>query len=137
MMQPVDSYHEHLRRVPLFADFDRHDFAHLDPIATELQLAAGQALFTEGSLARDMVVVLDGVLEVTRHGDHVADIGAGGFAGEMALLTGQPRNSTVTAKTDVTVLHIDGRGFADLLESVPQLAVKMLPVVARRVVAAD
>ena len=30
------------------------------------------------------------------------------------------------------VLHIDGRGFTALLEDVPQLAVKMLPIVAAR-----
>ena len=89
----------------------------------------------EGEVAHDMVVVLEGTLEVTRDGEHIADIGPGGFAGEMALLTRTTRNSTVRAKTPISVLHIDGRSFSSLLEDVPQIAVKMLPVVAGRVTA--
>jgi signal transduction histidine kinase len=77
--------------------------------------------------------LLDGTLEVTRNGAHVADIGPGGFAGEMALLTDRHRNSRVVAKTDATLLHIDGRGFTHLLDDVPHLAVKLLPIVAARV----
>jgi hypothetical protein len=41
----------------------------------------------------------------------------------------------VRAKTPISVLHIDGRSFSSLLEDVPQIAVKMLPVVAGRVTA--
>jgi hypothetical protein len=38
----------------------------------------------------------------------------------------------VVAKTDVALLHIDSRVFKSLLDDVPQIAVKMLPVVAAR-----
>jgi len=69
---------------------------------------------------------------VTRADDHVADIGPGGFAGEMALIPRAHRNSTVTAKTDVALLHIDGRDFAALLQDVPRVAVKMLPIIVNR-----
>jgi CRP-like cAMP-binding protein len=53
----------------------------------------------------------------------------------MALLTHTRRNSSVLTKTDVSVLHIDGRAFATVLEDSPQIAVKMLPTVASRVTA--
>jgi CRP/FNR family cyclic AMP-dependent transcriptional regulator len=128
---------EHLRKVPLFTDFSRDDFEHIHSVATELQVAAGQVLMSEGETGHEMVVVLDGALEVRRDGVHVADIGPGGFVGEMALLLHRQRNSTVVASADSTVLQIDGRGFDALLESVPQLAVKMLPVVAARVAATN
>jgi CRP-like cAMP-binding protein len=52
----------------------------------------------------------------------------------MAVLARTQRNSTVTAKTDVEVLHIDGRSLQALFADVPQIAVKMLPVVAGRVI---
>jgi CRP-like cAMP-binding protein len=132
-----DHHHDHLRKVPLFADFDRRDFDHMEPITTELALPAGHVILSKGATAHDMVIVLEGTLEVSRDGQHIADVGAGGFAGELALLTGERRNSDVVAKTDVVVLHIDGRSFEELLQRVPQLAVKMLPVVARRVTMTD
>ena len=130
-----NEYHDYLKQVPLFADLDRHELDHVAQAATDLQLEAGNTLMREGAMAHEMVVVVDGVIEVTRDGEHIADIGAGGFAGEMALLTHSHRNSTVTTKTDCSILHIDGRAFSALLADVPELAVKMLPVVAGRVTA--
>ncbi|MGA1594950.1 MAG: cyclic nucleotide-binding domain-containing protein, partial [Ilumatobacteraceae bacterium] len=73
--------------------------------------------------------------EVRRGDEVVATIGAGGCAGEMALLTRARRDATVIATTDVSVLHLDGRSFDSVLDEAPQIAVKMLPVVAARVVA--
>lgn len=131
------AYHDNLRKVPLFADLDDDELDAVGRAATELRFEPGRVLMKEGQIAHEMVVVVDGTLEVTRDGEHIADIGPGGFAGEMALLTGAARNSTVTAKTDIVVIHIDGRSFSTLLEDVPQIAVKMLPVVAARVTAAS
>jgi CRP-like cAMP-binding protein len=130
-----NAYHAHLRKVPLFAELDDDQLDAVGRTATELRLEPGKILMTEGEIAHDMVVVLEGSLEVTRNGAHIADIGPGGFAGEMALLTRTTRNSTVRAKTPISVLHIDGRSFSSLLEDVPQIAVRMLPVVAGRVTA--
>lgn len=130
-----NQYHDYLKQVPLFADLDRSELDHVAQAATDLELEAGNVLMREGSLANEMVVVVGGTLEVTRDGEHVADIESGGFAGEMALLTHSHRNSTVTTKTKCSVLHIDGRAFTALLEDVPEIAVKMLPIVAARVTA--
>ena len=93
------------------------------------------ALLGEGEVAHEMFVVVSGELEVRRGDEMVATIGAGGFAGEMALLTRARRDASVVAKTDVSVLHLDGRSFGSVLDEAPQIAVKMLPVVAARVVA--
>src|SRR6056300_132775 len=113
------AYHKHLVAIPLFADLDEDELDAVAAITTELNFSAGTALMNEGSGAHEMVVVVDGTLEVTRAGEHIADIGPGGFAGEMAVLTHARRDATVTAKTDVTVLHIDGRSFGGVLEEAP------------------
>ncbi len=128
------SHHEHLRQVPLFAKLDAKELDAVGETATELDYGSGRVLMREGERAHEMFVVVEGAVEVTHDGAHVADVGSGGFVGEMALLTNSSRNSTVTTTTDSVVLHIDGRQFGSLLERVPSIAVKMLPVVAGRVV---
>lgn len=128
------SHHEHLRQVPLFSNLDTEELDAVGQTATELDYKPGYVLMREGERAHEMFVLLDGTVEVTQEGDHVADVGAGGFVGEMALLAHSSRNSTVTAKTAVAVLHIDGREFGTLLRRVPTIAAKMLPVVAGRVI---
>jgi CRP-like cAMP-binding protein len=127
-----NTYHQYLKQVPLFSDLDDDELDEVAQKATDLDLKAGSVIMREGSIAHEMVIVVKGTLEVTRGDEHIADIGPGGFAGEMALISRAHRNSTVTAKTDVALLHIDGRDFAALLEDVPRVAVKMLPIIVNR-----
>lgn len=126
-------YNEHLKGVPLFADLDDEELEAVSRAATELDYKPGKVLIKEGTVAHEMFVVTGGTVEVTRDGEHIADIGPGGFVGEMALMTHAHRNATVTAKTDVSVVHIDGREFTTILRDVPRVAVKMLPIIAGRI----
>ncbi len=129
-----NSYHKYLRAVPLFADVDDDDLDMIGAAVTELTFSDGDVLMRAGSTAREMVIVLEGELGVMLGDTEIATINAGGFAGEMGLLTDRPRNATVAAKTDTRVLHIDSRSFDNVLQEAPQIAVKMLAVVAERVV---
>ena len=129
-----NEYHEYLKRVPLFRDLDARELDAVGAVVTDLRFNAGDVLIRQGDPAHEMFIVTVGELEVTRDAVHIADIGVGSFAGEMAVLARTQRNSTVTAKTDVEVLHIDGRSLQALFADVPEIAVKMLPVVAGRVV---
>ena len=81
-----------------------------------------------------MVVVLDGELSVMLGDTEIATIDAGGFAGEMGLLTHRAAQCDRGGKSKTRVLHIESRSFANVLEEAPKIAVKMLPVVAQRVV---
>jgi len=129
-----NKYNEYLKRVPLFRDLDNRELDAVGAVVTDLRFNAGQVLIRQGDSAHEMFIVTVGELAVTRDGEHIADIGPGSFAGEMAVLARSQRNSTVTAKTDVEVLHIDGRSLQTLFADVPEIAVKMLPIVAGRVI---
>lgn len=129
----VEDYHEHLRKVPLFHSLSDDELDAVSRVATDLHFPAGTVLMREGDVGREMFVVASGTVEVTRNGEHVATIDAGGFAGELALLTNSERNATATTTSDVELIHIDGRSFDALLAEVPHIAVVMLPIVASRV----
>jgi len=133
MAKHKHAYHDHLKVVPLFADLDEDELDVVARCATQLDYPPGKVLMTEGGSAHEMFVVVEGEVEVTRGGEHIADLGPGSFAGEMALLTHTHRNSTVTTKTAASVLHLDGRGFTAVLRDVPTIAAKMLPIIASRV----
>ncbi|HEY5662689.1 MAG TPA: cyclic nucleotide-binding domain-containing protein [Ilumatobacter sp.] len=126
------AYNDHLKKVSLFADLDDDDLDMVARCATQLDYPAGKVLMIEGATAHEMFVVVEGEVEVTREGEHIADLGPGSFVGEMSLLTHTRRNSTVTTKTSASVLHVDGRGFTGILREVPAIGAKMLPVVAAR-----
>ena len=127
------AYHDHLTPVPLFADLNEDELDAVARAATQLDYKPGKVLMRQGEVAHEMFVVVEGTLEVEQDGEIIAEIGPGGFAGEIALLTHAHRNSTVTAKTPVSVIHIDGREFTTIMHDVPRVAVKMLPVMAERI----
>jgi CRP-like cAMP-binding protein len=128
----ANPYHEYLRQVPLFEPLTADELDLVAESATDLNIEAGNVLMREGALAHEMLIITKGTVEVTRDGEHIADVGPGGFVGEMALLTHRERSSTVTTKTPIEAIHIDGRRFNTLLEDAPMIAVRMLPIVASR-----
>ena len=60
-------------------------------------------------------------------------VGAGAIIGELALLDRGPRTATVTATTDMTVLILEQRNFAGILDAVPALSHKLLAALASRI----
>ncbi len=123
-----------LEGFPLFAGCTPDELDVIDSSLTEVRLEAGQVLTREGHYGRQVILVVDGQLAVTRssQGDRpVAVLGAGDVAGEMAVLEGTPRNATVTAITPATVYVANPREFAVLM-SVPSVASTIQATVASR-----
>jgi CRP-like cAMP-binding protein len=68
---------------------------------------AGETIVRQGEPGQSMFIVADGTVSVMlQAGQQVAQIEAGGYFGEMSLLTGDPRSATVVAAGDVTVIEI-------------------------------
>jgi len=66
-------------------------------------LAEGEDLVVQGEPGNELLLLLDGVLEVLVDGAPVAEIGPGAVGGERALLEGGNRTSTLRAVTRVRV----------------------------------
>ena len=101
--------------------------------AEERTLETGSELIREGEPGREFFVVVDGEIEVRRGSRRVARLGAGSFVGEIALLSRSPRTATVVATTPLRVLAIEGRDFVELLDSLPELWLKVARALADRV----
>jgi CRP-like cAMP-binding protein len=67
----------------------------------------------------------------------VAVLDAPSFFGEMALMTGAPREATVVALTDAECLRVDKNDFRDVLGRRPELAQEISSILAQRRVELD
>jgi CRP-like cAMP-binding protein len=123
---------ELISSVPLFAGLSKAELGQVAQIADEIDFAQGKVLIREGDAGREFFVLLDGEVEVRRKGRKVSMRGKGEFFGEMALISRQPRNATVTATTAVQALVIRDVEFRTLLHQKPQIAVKVLETFADR-----
>jgi len=111
-----------LKQIPIFAEIDDDGLDVIARLATDFEAPAGRVLAEVGQPGTGLFVIEAGIVEV----------GPGEFFGEVALLTDSPRNARVRARTDVRCLAIERHVFDLLLDAQPTIAVKMLPVVARR-----
>lgn len=127
-----DDFLKWLGSVPLFAKCTKRQLEEVGRVADALRFPAGEVLMRQGQAGRELVVVLEGTAQVWRDGEHVADVGPGGFVGEMAILTAAPRNATVAAGTQLDVLVMTHRSLDQLLDDVPGLAKHLLYEVAER-----
>jgi CRP/FNR family cyclic AMP-dependent transcriptional regulator len=100
-------------------------------------LPAGKVLARENADGREFVVIARGFASVERDGTRIATLEPGDFLGEIALLTGRPRNASVVAITAVDVLVIEGHAFLRLLEDSPGIREKVERALAERTAAAS
>jgi CRP-like cAMP-binding protein len=85
---------------------NRRDARATQQIFTEIIVDAGTELALEGSHQHQLVLILDGEVEVTRDGKAVATLGRGDVLGEITALgaqTFQTATCTATCKTRIAV----------------------------------
>jgi CRP/FNR family cyclic AMP-dependent transcriptional regulator len=122
-----------LSGVPLFADLPKRHLQRLAREADELTFAPGEQIVREGSLGETLFVVMEGRAKVTRNGRRVGEVLPGDFFGELSAIDGGPRTASITAVTPVRVVRLFRRTLRKLLEDEPQLTVKILDGVVRRI----
>jgi CRP-like cAMP-binding protein len=127
-----DAKVELLKKVPLFADCSKSELRALARTADELDIREGTVLTREGRPGREFFVLIEGTVRVTTNGKKIAELKGGDWFGEIALLTHEPRNATVTATSAVDVLVITDRRFRNVVETMPSIALKVLSRVGER-----
>jgi small-conductance mechanosensitive channel/CRP-like cAMP-binding protein len=110
----IGRYAQIISQVPVLAPLFREGHEALARSAREHVYGDGEVIVREGDPGASMFVIAAGDVAVTIGAGHeVARIAAGGFFGEMSLLTGDPRSATVTARGDCRVLEIGAAAFKD------------------------
>jgi CRP-like cAMP-binding protein len=123
-----------LRDVWLFSECTDDELERIAALAHVVEVPAGTVVVREGDPADEFSALVAGtaVVSTAEHGD-VAELGAGSFFGEMALLDGGERTATVTAATALVLLVLHRDAFNEALAlAMPALAPKLLTVVGRR-----
>ena len=123
-----------LRAIPIFTDLDDQALVRVGAVVTEFEAPAGHVLTQPGQEGSGMFILEEGsvVVELPRGG--TVTLGPGEFFGELAILAeGVTRTARVRAASRVRCLAVARRDFRAILEAEPDIAVAMLPVLARRI----
>ncbi len=97
----------------------------------------GQIIFSEYEPGDNFYFILSGTVRITKivsDKEKTLDtMGAGDIFGEMAILESQPRSATIIAEDEVRVLEFNRANFEILLQSNPQMALKLLKIFCKRI----
>ncbi len=132
---------EFLKRVSMFEDLDNRSLEALANAAIEQRYEKGQEIVRQGDVGVGAFIIRSGKVDVIQEKGgketKIATLGPGEVFGEMALLDEFPRSATVRASEPTTCLGLQRWHFRGILESHPQIALAMLPVLTRRIRSAE
>jgi CRP-like cAMP-binding protein len=125
-----------LRKFAWFEDLDQRSLEAIANAAVEQRYEAGQEIMRQGDVGVGAFIIRSGKVEVVQDKDgkphRLATLGSGEMFGEMALLDEFPRSASVRALEPTTCLGLQRWHFRGILESHPQIALAILPVLTRR-----
>jgi CRP-like cAMP-binding protein len=126
-----------LESVPVFSNLAREDLAQVADVTVPRSFGTGETVFREGDTSDTCYVVSAGrVRAVREHTDGriitLATFAPGDIFGELAMFEDERRSATVEALEDTEAVAILGPDMRRLLRAHPDIAVKMLGALGRR-----
>jgi len=111
-----------LRQVPLLADAPGAAVRLLADSGVRRLVAPGRLVVRRGGAGDAMFIVLRGEVEIRREDVTVNRLPAGGFFGEVALVTGAPRNADVATTVESLLIRVPALALFAAIDSVDGLA---------------
>jgi MFS family permease len=110
-----------LRALDLFAAASNNTLERLAVALDPVEFPAGATVLREGDPADALYVIVDGEVSASARGEGETEqflrtVGAGGYVGEIGLLTAGPRTATVTAVSPLTTWRLPGEDFLEALQ---------------------
>lgn len=124
-----------LAGVHLLAGMRQPDMIMLAKASVARHFAPGQSIMVKGESGTTMFIILSGEVTVADGGRILATLAPGQVFGEMALLTGAPRQADVRAVGDVACLEVDREGFRMALARHPVIVERVRAILAERAAA--
>jgi CRP-like cAMP-binding protein len=121
-----------LKDVPLFAGLSRRVRKIVAQHADEVAMAAGTEIVSEGALANELFVIVEGTAEVFEGGTMIRQLGPGAVVGEIGVLRTHKRTATVTATTPVKAIVVYGPELTALDETMPEVFAELESLIEER-----
>jgi CRP-like cAMP-binding protein len=126
-----------LGQVPVFETLAPEDLQHVAEVAVPRSFAAQQVIFREGDSSDTCYIVRSGHARAMR--EHVdgrtlalAHFGPGDIFGELAMFDDESRSATVETLDPVEAIALAGSDMRRLLRQHPEIAVKLVISLGRR-----
>jgi trk system potassium uptake protein TrkA len=122
-----------LRKVDFLAPLSDEELAAVARGAEYLRKEPGEAIFKKGDVGETFYVVVSGQVHLLADGGRVVEtVKPGGFFGEIALLTGEPRLTSAQAATVCELASVGREDFRGVVMANPAMALEMSRILGQR-----
>jgi len=119
-----------LQKVHLFKGLRRNLLMKLLVDLVEKEYKPGESIFAEGEIGKALYIVLDGSVAIAKKGKGentvLAELKAGSYFGELALIDQMPRYAAAIAQEQSTLLIMYKSYFDDLIKGSPAISSRVL-----------
>lgn len=122
-----------LQRVPFFESLPAAAAEELARRLKPLFFEEGERVIEEGNVGKSLYLIGRGVVSVSAGPVEMTTLRAGDFFGEMALLTDEPRNASVTCLTPCHLLELRRRDLERLARMAPAIGAALNAAYGERV----
>jgi len=112
-------------------DIDMRRFAR--GAGTNINFPAGAVVFNKGDAGNCMYIVQSGVIEMMIGDKVIETVGENEAIGFMSMIDGAARSSTARVKETCELSIVDERKFRFMVDEVPNFALYIMGVLARRI----
>ena len=95
-------------------------------LTTRIDVNKGSILMPQGAFGNEVLLLVHGQLIIEKDGKLIASISPGAVVGERAVILNEPRDATVRAAFDSTILAMSRSEFNTLLAECPSIARNIL-----------
>ena len=105
--------------VSFFESFTPQEVARISAAGTAVKVPQGWSPIWEKTPADKAYILLDGTVSVRRHGEEIAQLGAGEIIGEAAIVNQSLRTASIVALTPLELIHFTDESVRRLCEEIP------------------
>jgi CRP/FNR family cyclic AMP-dependent transcriptional regulator len=116
--------------LPLFAQLSKRQLRGLAKFARVEDHSPGEVIVQAGERGDSLYLVLEGRARVLGKS---RELRPGDFFGEIALVDGEPRSTTITASDRVRTMKLPRRSFLKAVEQDPKIGLAIMESLAQRV----
>jgi signal transduction histidine kinase len=131
-MPPASHDAPGLRRFDMFQNLSDDELSLIAKEAVPREYGAGVTVCEEGSPSDTMFFIYAGAVGISKQGVSLARLETGDYFGEMSLITGDPRNATVTALEPSVLLEVSAPVFHVIIERSPRAMRNLLTTLDAR-----
>lgn len=123
---------EYLRNSSVFRHMSPHEISNVAGKVSKRRCDAGTVIVKQGEMGDEFLLIAEGTARVEMNGSAVATLGTGEFFGEASLISGAPRNATVSATTPMLLYVLGKADFRSALDSNESFKAQVFKVIFQR-----